>query len=219
VRRPEGDVHEEGQDAFRPLHANLPRHIHQLVVLYPDHVIGLRGFQRSGGETLIDLEIELPVARCEVAARLKIVKEGPQDLVGETFVEVGLLLGREEDGKIAHRGAARGGGENFAHLGVVRFAVAGEAGAADPGPAVFRQNRSKGADQAATGRHGRQMAALVLLDRNREPIGHDEKPVSRRGVQGVLFALDHHPTVLSAERIHASRNASRSSGGWSQYAA
>ena len=35
-------------------HADLTPDVHQLVVLYPDHVAGVRGFERDSGKTLID---------------------------------------------------------------------------------------------------------------------------------------------------------------------
>ena len=74
-------------------------HVHQLIILYPDHVIRLRGLERDGSEALIDPLIVIPVARRKVTARLKVVKEWPQDLVREAFVEVSLLLADRKTGR------------------------------------------------------------------------------------------------------------------------
>jgi hypothetical protein len=54
IRRGKRDVHEKGEDSSRPLAANLPAHVHQLIVLYPDHVAGSRSLERDGRELPID---------------------------------------------------------------------------------------------------------------------------------------------------------------------
>jgi hypothetical protein len=98
------------------------------------------------------------------------VKERPDNFVGEAFVEVGLFLLGEEDGKIAHRGAAGCGRKQLADLSIMGFAIAGETGAAHPGAPIFRQDRIQGADQSASRGDSRHAAALVLFDGDRQPV-------------------------------------------------
>ena len=170
IRRREGDVHEEGQGSFRTFLANIFAHVHQLIILYPDDVIRLRGLECDGSEALIDPLIVIPVARRKVTARLKVVKEWPQNLVREALVEAGLLLCGQEDWKVAHRGATGGGSKQLAYLCIVCLTIAGEAGAAHPGSAIFREDWGKRADQATARRYGRRLTALVPLDGDWQPV-------------------------------------------------
>ena len=170
IRRGKRNVHEEGECAFRPLVPDQPAHVHQLIVLDPDHVAGLRSLKRDSCEALIDPLVKLPVTRREVTARLKIVEEWPQNFVGEAFVKVGLFFSGQEDGKIPDGCATRCGCKQPAYLGVMGLAIAGKAGIAHPGAAIFGQNWIQRADQAAARGNSRHIAALVLFDRDRKPV-------------------------------------------------
>ena len=92
VRRGKRDVEEEGKPCFGATAAQDLAYLHELVIVDPDQVRGLRGPFDSIGELTIHLLVKVPITGIEVAARLQIVEERPHNLIGEAFVEVALLL-------------------------------------------------------------------------------------------------------------------------------
>ena len=77
------------------------RYLHQLVIVNPDERVAFCGLRGALGETGVHPQVKLLVAWVEVAARLKIVKQRPHDLVGKTFVIFGVLFRAQRDRFVA----------------------------------------------------------------------------------------------------------------------
>src|ERR1700758_4775423 len=75
-------------------------YLHELVVMDPDQVAGTRRPLYRIRELAIDSFVEIPIPGIEVAARLQIVEQRPNNLVREAFVEVALLLLRQEKWRV-----------------------------------------------------------------------------------------------------------------------
>ncbi len=79
---------------------NVLPYLHKLVVVDPDQVVGLRSLFYGVRELAIHSLVKLPIPGIEIAARLQIMEERPYDLVRKAFIEVALLLLRQEERRV-----------------------------------------------------------------------------------------------------------------------
>src|SRR5579885_3073623 len=88
VRRWEWDMQEESDLA---LTRHLPQVLgdqHQMIVMHPYEVFAVRGMPGSRSKLPIHSFVDFPVIGIEVAPRWHVVKQRPNDLVGEAPVEL-----------------------------------------------------------------------------------------------------------------------------------
>src|SRR5262249_16103759 len=97
VQRRKWNVKEEGDSRTNSERPQLPGHRHQVIVVHPDEIVYARMSGRGRREHAIDRFVGQPVTRFEAAKRRLVVEQGPDDLVGESVVEVFPLgLGQRE---------------------------------------------------------------------------------------------------------------------------
>ena len=61
-------------------------HEHKLVIMDPDVIVGPGISSNNPGKFMVHLLINVPVSRIENAARDKIMKEGPDNFIGESII-------------------------------------------------------------------------------------------------------------------------------------
>ena len=74
--------------------------VHQVIIVHPDEIVGLRTADDGIRVTVVNLLVSLPVCRLEVAEILQIVKQRPDHLVGIAvvkFVALSLTQGHRHD--------------------------------------------------------------------------------------------------------------------------
>lgn len=133
VERRKGAVQEKPDSRLHAELSQIGGHVHEMVIVDPDEIFRGRGLTDRLGKPPVDLAIALPVLRVEIAERLQIVEQGPEDLIGESSVEP-LDLRRTQ-----HHGPQRIP-EMLARLGHRMYEVAVAVGGprpAYPGPAAF----------------------------------------------------------------------------------
>jgi len=86
LRRGERRVQEEVDPAGKPPVAQEARDQHQLVVVHPDPVGGLRARKHDVGEPAVDPHVALPVVAVEDAAPGEVVQHGPERPVAQPVV-------------------------------------------------------------------------------------------------------------------------------------
>jgi hypothetical protein len=81
VGRWERDVQEESQIRAATGLANMVGHIHQLIVVDPDEIVGATVRGQSLGELAVHLRVGVPVLGIEFAAGLQVVEQRPYAFV------------------------------------------------------------------------------------------------------------------------------------------
>ena len=143
VERGKRDVQEEADAPFHAQRAQVGADVHQMIVVHPDEV-GVRSMLGDPRGILgIDFPIAAPINRIEVAQRLQIVEQRPDDAVGEAEVEVVHLLRIQADRfqRIARRSARSLGCQLDLLVGF------GRAGPADPHTPAVAQHRKQSRHQ------------------------------------------------------------------------
>src|SRR5207237_10916810 len=111
------------------------RDVHQMIVVHPDEIVGLRTAGDGLCVTFVNLFVSWPVCWLEVAEILQIVKKRPDHLVGITvvkFVPFGFTQSYRHN---LVTGIARGLGQRFL------WDFARDSRPAYPGSASFTQHR------------------------------------------------------------------------------
>ena len=81
VRGGEGDMQKEAAASVRTLLPQKMRHMHEMIVMDPDVIVRARVFGHSARELPVHVQIACPVRRNEVAARLEVMEQGPDDFI------------------------------------------------------------------------------------------------------------------------------------------
>ena len=89
------DVEEERRPQGRFARSERRGHPHEVIVVDPDEIVRRRDPHDRVGEALVHGLVRRPVRRVEVRQGNQIVKQGPDDLVGEAGVEAVPLRRRE----------------------------------------------------------------------------------------------------------------------------
>src|SRR5579864_7084072 len=78
--------------------ANFPQvlpHKHQVIIMGPDQVFTARHFGSRLGEPSVYSLVNFPEFRIKVTARWHVMKQRPDNLVGESRVELGNFIARK----------------------------------------------------------------------------------------------------------------------------
>jgi hypothetical protein len=167
----ERDVKEKGDPRLSRELPQMQRSPHEMVVVDPDEV----RVARLGGrlrEPAVDLLVDLPVPAVEASALREVVEERPDRAVRKSVVVACDFRVREWNTRDPIRIAGRG------DL-LVGFQPASRP--ADPGSTPLPKDGVESADQAPA-RLASLDPARATLDRDRQPIAHDEDRPLARGV-------------------------------------
>ena len=93
VRRGKGDMEEERQAVRTAEFPQMVGHVHQLIVMDPDEILGPALFRYGFRESPVHPDVGVPVVGNEVALGLEIVEERPQGLVRVAMIVAVHLLG------------------------------------------------------------------------------------------------------------------------------
>jgi hypothetical protein len=104
---------EEPYPGVRQALAQHLRQEQELVIVHPDQVIGLVVLGDDVGESLVHLNVGVPVAYVERHLIQEIMEEGPEDPIGEPLVVAGYLIGGEGNSHQPH------GSKLFIQLGTL----------------------------------------------------------------------------------------------------
>jgi hypothetical protein len=138
-------VHEEGQIGGAGRLTDVVCHIHQLIIVDPDKVVGATVGGQGLSELAVDLHIGVPVLGIELTAGLEVVEQRPHALVRiPVIVVIDLFLG-EREGLQGISGSKRGFVEDFRDA----RHVFGGSGPPDPDAAPAAQNREERGHQTA----------------------------------------------------------------------
>ena len=144
-------------------------YLHELVVVDPDQVARSRGLFDSIRKLAIDALVEFPIPRIEVAARLQIVKERPNDFVGEALIIVALLLLGQKERRVFIGTISARLFKNLADLrGVFRSPRT------DPDASVILKQRFQCTDQPTAAGHPRELSTLGG-ERNGNAVGNQHQ--------------------------------------------
>src|SRR5438445_510486 len=97
VRRWKGNMEKETNPGSAARFSQISPHQHQVIVVGPDEVLGGGCFHRRLCELAVYALIKLPIFRVEVAARWHVVKQRPDDLIGEAGIELRYFLLRQRN--------------------------------------------------------------------------------------------------------------------------
>ena len=175
------NVQEKRQRRKLLRHTSLPQRlgdVHQVVIVHPDEIVGLRGVEDRIRVALVNFPVSLPVCRFEIAEALQIMKERPDHLIRIAVVKFVAFCLAQAHWHDLVTGVARGFGQRL----LVRD-FARNSRPADPGAAAFAQHRLHRRDESAGGRrHGPKVFAN-RIQRERQPIGNDHQAIHLNNVK------------------------------------
>ena len=148
-------------------HSRFPqgrRRQHEVVVVDPDKVVFLRGFRDHLGELAIHLLIGLPVLGIEIATRRHVVKQRPDDFIGEAGIKLCDIFFGERD-RPQSVGAAMRGPDQQRFDGFVRAGT----GPTDPDSGLVAPTRFESRGQSS-GTSFQTCATRMFPDKNRQPV-------------------------------------------------
>lgn len=143
--------------------------LHQMVVVDPEQRIfaGLGG--HDGRELAIDREIASPVGRVKIAARLQVVEQRPDDLVGEAQIEARALFRGKKHGFETVAGFFRGRAQLLGDGGFLL-----RAWPSDPQAGLRRKHGRQGGHQSAGGGTPAPLRAFARQHQRQTVGDHDQ---------------------------------------------
>jgi hypothetical protein len=165
------DMEEEPDPGLRESAPEEAGEQQELIVVHPDQVVLLVLGGDHVGEALVHLDVALPAADLKGHLIEQVVKQGPEDPVGESFVVAGDFVAGEGDAdqalgrQLPIEGVLLGGSQRFRR----------GAGPADPEP-IGLLVRAQQAGRQAAGAPLHLHPGVGGSDGDREPVGDDQEP-------------------------------------------
>ena len=158
--------------------AELGCHVHQVIVVNPDEVPGLRHVVHCARVLAIHLAVGTPIDGVEVAEHLHVVKQRPDDLVREALVEIAHLV-RAEGYAFQRVAGVRADRGEFAGE-VAR--ISDGTGPAYPDAASVAQNGKQRGHEPPRARLGVPVPGIGAPEYERQAVRYHDEAVSSAGI-------------------------------------